>query len=709
VHRFHRAAWCTPSPWCVRPPTERPEPSQGGIEGRAPLESPPTSAGMTPQGGVTAAHQQPLAPDRLGQGRFRARQDSGALRCRRPAGQGAVSRQQDDQGEGSAGRPEGRPIPAQQARAAGAPSLRTRWGIVVITTSSGPHPFANSMRPWHHRAVITPEAPRTWKRASVAAAAWQGDPGCRLASAPPGLDPPCRTRPPLSAARLHASLRPRPSVTSPDRRSRQQPLRQLQRNALKPRAWLADRLALGAVEADGSGAGLGRRAWWPAALAGWACIATRVCAITDPAIGLIANSMGCGTGGGKGGQRCGRLRLMRPVQPAAGGPRPDHRTDLRTPPMPPSAGACLLQRDPLEALDGLRRWPAALQLNAGVDRLVDPRPLEPPAGGPEPKNALLLSLARPSARGPCRPRARRIQGAGRGAGPARQRLIAGIGSNLAGPVALGERERPGLLLAPRAVCPAMPASCWPTGPCGESSRESSAVLGAGMASVTPRATAEACPPTGGGAAPALLPGTADTLTWLQNNRSSTAVPAWSDAPHRALIEAVKRAFESEEQLAAAGLPRLLQSSLRRKRHCKPLHAGRGQPPATRSPLTKAPSGAVQGPQARRNRTGGGRSQITGQCEGGVAVKLKGEGRAADPAAARLPAGAAAGRANRQPLQLGSVASSAIRRWLKQCFSGNPSSRRAFHGSHLHQPASLWPSPGPANPHDISCARRAREV
>jgi len=207
----------------------------------------------------------------------------------------------------------------------------------------------------------------------------QATPGCRLASAAAWAgDPPCRTRPPLSAARrLNRILDHAVGDFTVDRRSRHTAAPAAGNATGANGQWLAIDWPWGS-EADGSGAGsvggLVARG-----LAGGLC--HRYLGVRDQliGIGLMRTDGVAARAGGKVVKNVAGYDLMRLFTGSWGVPRPDHRTDpAHHPRCPPAAGpaAAGTARSP--------RWPAplaaALQPHAGVDRLVEPGP--EPAGGP---------------------------------------------------------------------------------------------------------------------------------------------------------------------------------------------------------------------------------------------------------------------------------------------------------------------------------------
>jgi len=152
--------------------------------------------------------------------------------------------------------------------------------------------------------------------------------------------------------------------------------------------------------------------------------------------------------------------LMRLFTGQLGVPRPDHRTTLRTTPMPPQRRGCCCR--PLEAL---RLACAAGCCAPAHASLIDwLSPACSLAGGRAAEEALLLSLARSAPEALAEPE-HGVQGRAEAAGPARQAASIPNGSKPCGPWPSASAAPRVWLLRLRAVCPAiLPASCWPPRP-----------------------------------------------------------------------------------------------------------------------------------------------------------------------------------------------------------------------------------------------------
>jgi len=325
------------------------------------------------------------------------------------------------------------------------------------------------------------------------------------------------------------------------------PLRQLQETLWSHGQWLAIDWPWGS-EADGSGAGsvggLVARG-----LAGGLC--HRYLGVRDQliGIGLMRTDGVAARAGGKVVKNVAGYDLMRLFTGSWGSLGLITELTLRTTPMPPQRRGLLLQ-GPLEALDGLRRW---LLRSSLTPELIDWwSPALSLRAAREPKNALLLSLASVSAEA-LADQSTEIQGRAEALGLHGQRLDPERLEALRA-VALGERSAQGWLLR-LGLLPSHASELL----ADRALRDLPLVLGAGSGLGYAWATAEALPAYRVEELRRLCCRHGGYLTVLQQPQS-TAVPAWSDAPSRALIEAVKREFDPKQQLARGRLPGVLKAA-----------------------------------------------------------------------------------------------------------------------------------------------------
>jgi len=172
-------------------------------------------------------------------------------------------------------------------------------------------------------------------------------------------------------------------------------------------------------------------------------------------------------------------------------------------------------------------------------------------------------------------------------------------------------------------------------------------------------------------------------------------------PSRALIEAVKREFDSESSSWPRPPARVLKSSLGGRVAARASCTGAGGPnhQAT-SPLTKAPRGAVQGSTGQSIDRGGSVPDSPPDRRG-VWAATQGRGRRRDPAS--RTGSCRAGQqvdANRQRLQRGAggLLLAMVRFVENQCRAIPPAAERSpLAASSPRRPSAGRPAPGPANP------------